>query len=267
MERLDRQIAILEQSMQSSVGSADISMLQQDIDDQYYMLTRMLASGETGELSLQIENMLVDLDRLSVMTEEDSVVTRTLESLKEQKAKMLTVGGNAVTEPAPSGGYFYTAVDGYEALFTKEALSSLTAARFYELLSSPPASTSVSGQTAYGKLAADSTWGFVMEIPFREAAFFEKDAVYSVQFTENNGVSLPMTLTDMIGVPEQSTVLLVMSCDRLPADFSFDRCQSVRIATKSVSGIYVPKIFCEEAWFDSATWRSFTREVITIWLP
>ncbi len=241
MALIDRQIDVLEQSMESSVGTADIAMLQRDIDDQYYILSRMLASGETGELPLQIENMLVGLDRLSVMTEESSAVKTTLQTLKDKKAKMLAGGGNAVTATAPEGGYFYTAADGYETLFTMEALSSLTDRSFYSLIASPAAKTKTGDGTAYGKLAEDSTWGFVMEIPFRSADFFEAGQTYLVQFTENNGVSLPMTLTKMIGVADQGTVLLVMSCDRLPQNFAFHRCQSVRIETKSVSGIYVPK--------------------------
>ena len=33
----------------------------------------------------------------------------------------------------------------------------------------------------------------------------------------------------------------MFSCDRLPKNFSFDRCQSVSITVSTQSGIYVPK--------------------------
>ncbi len=241
MQLIDRQIAVLEQSMENSVEYADIATLQQSIDDRYYMLSRMLAAGETGELSLQIESMLVGLDRLSVNTEESSAVSETLQALKTQKETMLAKGGAAVTATASEGGYFYTTADGYETLFTEEALENLTAKDFYSLVSSSAVRGTSSGQTAYGKLAEDSTWGFVMEIPFRAAEAFEDGETYAVQFTENNGVTLPMTLTRSIGVADQGTVLLVLSCDRLPDSFDFNRCQSVRIETGRVSGIYVPR--------------------------
>jgi len=241
MAQLDRQIAVLEQSMDRSVENADIASMAQSIDDQYYILSRMIASGETGELSHQIENMLVGLNRFCVMTEENSAVAQTLESLNEKKGRMLANAGNGITEQSPEGGYFYTAVDGYETTFTEEALEDLTPAGYYELIASSASKAAPAGQTAYGKLAADSTWGFVMEIPFRAAEYFEKDQTYLVQFTENNGISLPMTLTRMIGSAEEETVLLVLSCDRLPAGFAFHRCQSVRIETSRISGIYVPR--------------------------
>ena len=241
MALIDNQISVLERSTEGTVGATDIATLRGSIDDQYYMLSRALASGETGELSLQIENMLVDLNRMSVVTEDSSAVTTTLQSLRDQKSKMLTNGGNAVTAGAPEGGYFYTDADGYETLFTMDALSVLTPRGFYELLSSPAEKTKNANGTAYGKLAKDSTWGFALEIPFRSADFFEVDGVYSVQFTENNGISLPMTLQKMLGSAEQSTVILIFSCDRLPENFAFHRCQSVRVETQSVSGIYIPQ--------------------------
>ena len=59
--------------------------------------------------------------------------------------------------------------------------------------------------------------------------------------TTSTSLTLPMTLTRAIGVAEESTVLLVFSCDRLPESFDFHRSQSARIETKSVSDIYVPK--------------------------
>lgn len=241
MAQIDRQIAVLEQSMDRAVGSTDIATLSHSIDDQYYMLSRSIAAGETGELSLQIENMLVGLNRFSVMTEENSAVSQTLQSLTETKEKMLSGAGNSITEQSPEGGYFYTDVDGYESLFTEAALESLTPSSYYAMIASSASLRAPKGQTAYGKLAKDSTWGFVMEIPFRSAEYFEKEQTYLVQFTENSGALLPMTLTRMVGSAETGTVLLILSCDRLPDDFDFNRCQSARIETSRVSGIYVPR--------------------------
>lgn len=241
MALIDRQIALLEQSMEFSVEHADVAMLQQTVNDQYYMLSRTLAAGDTGELSEQISSMLVGLDRLSVVTEKDSAVAETLKNLKEQKETMLEKAGAAQVEHAPEGGYFYTDADGYETIFTEQALADLTPKSFYEMIASTTQKGAKGGQTAYGKLAKNSVWGFVVEIPFREAEYFEDGVTYAVQFTENNGLSLPMTLTRSIGVADQGTVLLVFSCDRLPDGFAFHRCQSVRIETDSVSGIYVPR--------------------------
>lgn len=240
IEKLDRQIGILEKSSDASVTSIDIAELQKDITDDYYILVRMLAGGQTGELSVRIDELLVGMDRLSVLTEEASVVTGTLQTLKEQKSEMIANSGGSVSESADDGGYFYSSADGYEEVFTMEAFEALTSDSFFDMISERRTLSDVGG-TAYGKLARTSQWGFVMEIPRGEAEFFEDGGVYSVEFTENNGVGLPMTLQRKIDCPERKSVLLVLECDRLPEHFEFNRCQSVRIELDSVSGIYVPR--------------------------
>lgn len=238
MALLDHQIAILEEST-SATTVEDISALQASVNDQYYILVRMLAAGETGKLGNQIDNLLVDMNRLDAEIEEEPIAKTTLETLKDRKESMLSSGGAVQTESTPREGYFYTSADGLETVFTEDAFENLTADSFFEAISKK--GRLQSDGTAYGKIASDSRWGFVMEIPFSEADFFEVGEVYDLEFTENNGVSLPMTLERSIGVAERKSVLLLLRCDRLPADFSFTRAQSVRIETDSISGLYVPK--------------------------
>lgn len=240
IQRLDKQIAVLEESSASSVTSIDIADLQKDITDDYYMLVRMLAGGQTGELSMQINDFLVGMDRLSVLTEDESSVTGTLEELKTQKEQMINSAGNSVVESAQEGGYFYTSADGYEEVFTMKAFEELTAESFESLVSERRTLNDRDG-TAYGKLSDNSQWGFVMEISAKKSGHFEEGQIHTVKFTENNGVGLPMTLVRMIDCFERGSVLLVFECDRLPEPFAFNRCQSVSIELDSVSGIYVPK--------------------------
>jgi len=240
VQKLDKQIAILEKSSDSSVTSIDIADLQNDITDDYYILVRMLAAGQTGELSVQINEFLVGMDRLSVLTEDDSKVAVTLEELKAQKEEMIKASGGAAVESAQKGGYFYTSADGYEEVFTMEAFESLTSESFASLVSERRTLSS-DGGTAYGKLADNSQWGFVMEISDKKSDHFEEGLNYNVEFTENNGALLPMTLVSKIDCSTRDSVLLVFECDRLPERFEFNRCQSVSIELDSLSGIYVPK--------------------------
>ena len=240
VERLDKQIEILEKSSNSSVTSIDIADLQKDITDDYYILVRMLASGQTGELAVQINELLVGMDRLNVLTEDDSLVSGTLDALKAQKEEMIKSAGGSAVESAQKGGYFYTYADGYEEVFTMEAFEGLTSESFSNLVSERRTLNSQGGK-AYGKLADNSRWGFVIEISEKKSDHFEEGLDYNVEFTENNGALLPMTLVKKINCFERDSVLLVFECDRLPERFEFNRCQSVSIELDSVSGIYVPK--------------------------
>lgn len=243
---IDHQIAVLEKSTELSAASADYDAARKDVGDRYYMLTRALAAGETGALSLQIDELLTGLNRLEVIRAEDgepSAPQRTLEELYKMRAALLEASGTSVTESLDAGktGYFYTDTDGYEAIFTEDAFQSLDAATFFRMISERPSAATRESGTPYGRLAESSRWGFVLEISFEEAGFFEEGETYAVEFTENHGVTLPMTLERKIGVSARSSVLLCLRCDRLPENFSFARNQSVRIETESVRGLYVPR--------------------------
>lgn len=239
IEALDEKIDILSRSEGANATNTDIAQLQKEINDDYYILVRMLAGGETGGLSEQIADLLVGMDRLSVITEEDSAVTGTLEELKSLKNEMISSAGASVEEFSSESGYFYTSADGYEDVFTMDALENLTVSSFTSLISQRRALSSAEGK-AYGRLAKSSEWGFVMEVPKREAKAFAEGESYSLEFLENHGIGLPMTLDRIIDASSRSSVLLVFKCDRLPDGFDFTRCQSVRIDLSSVSGIYVP---------------------------
>jgi putative membrane fusion protein len=164
----------------------------------------------------------------------------TLNTLKEKKKQLIDVSGSSSVESAQKGGYFYTSADGYEEMFTMDAFETLTSESFLKLISENRYLNDKGG-VAYGKLADNSQWGFVMEIGSKEGDHFEAGQRYTVEFTENNGIGLPMSLSKKIDCNERDSVLLVLECDRLPERFEFNRCQSVRIELDSVSGIYVPK--------------------------
>ncbi len=242
METIDRQIGILQDCAKVSGSSTDIADLQRSVNDTYYILVNMLASGNTGELSLQVQNMLSGMDRLNLLTEgENSPVTQTLDDLLAARQTLLDNAGGGIAESAPEGGYFYRTSDGYETSFTCEAAENMSGDGFYRLISSEKASVAPEGQAAYGKLAKNSEWYFALALTPAEAAYFEEGDRCTVEFTENNGQKLPMTLVRTAEAESFGTVVLIFFCDRLPENFTFHRSQIVRIEVDSVSGLYVPK--------------------------
>ena len=80
-----------------------------------------------------------------------------------------------------------------------------------------------------------------MTLGINEKKYFKEGETYSALFSENNRTELPMKLEKLIEDKSGERILLVFSCDRQPSNFTFDRCQSVSITVRTVSGIYVPK--------------------------
>ncbi len=243
MTYYDNKIAILEKSVEHGLTLADLPTLSDDIWNDYYSLSKMLASGETGALSETADKLLLSLNRHSLLTDERSPVDDTFERMVTQREGILTGGGASVTESAAESGYFYSYADGLEAYFTVSAADNITPEQFYELTRTD-ADSDVVPETlgnAYGKLAKNSEWRFVMRVGEVPSAYFKDGEKYTLTFSENGNIAIPMTLQSSVADTVSGGKLLVFFANRLPDGFVFDRIQSVSIQVSASEGIYVPR--------------------------
>ena len=237
----DRKIAILEQSTEAGLTLSDLPSVNSNISDAYYELAKMLASGSTGDIAEQTDKLLMNMNSHSMLVDESSPVENTLDGMREKRAALLGAGGKSSLEMAQSGGYFYSYVDGLEDAFTEQAAQNLTAESFYELTGEETVADQGIVSRAYGKLSESSRWYFAVRLSEVQSEYFEVGKEYVLRFTENANTPVPMTLTSEIEDTEFGGKIFVFYCNRLPALFVFDRCQSVSVEVSSVTGIYVPK--------------------------
>ena len=238
--RLDRQIALLEKSFGDATSVTEMGELKESVRYTYDALVKMMATGDTGELSKRADELLVGLNSMDSLSKGDKAQGyATLDALRAERQQILDESGLSHTHTALTTGYFYTEVDGYEDEFTMAVAETLTVSSFYDLLDQK-SSRSVGQEPVYGKMCDSSEWLLVLPVETREQRYFEEGMTYSAEFFQNNHTVLPMTLDRIIESAEEGA-LLVLRTDRLPEDFSFDRCQSVRLEIDRVSGIYVPR--------------------------
>ncbi len=241
MEYFDDRIEILSQSVHSGYTLAELPEINANISDSYYSLVKMMASGDTGGISEAADKLLLNMNCYDLLTAQDSPVDNTLDSMTQKRDGVLNAGGDSVVECAFASGYFYTDVDGFESLFTVAAADGLTADAYYELVSSRDSVDKNALENAYGKLAKNNEWRFVVRLPATTAPYFSVGNEYKMEFVENGYKVIPMTLRSAVEDDVYGGRILVFSANRLPAGFVFDRCQSVSMEVSSQSGIYVPK--------------------------
>ena len=219
----------------------DIGAVKQEISDAYASLVKLLAERNAGGISYQRDQLLIGLNRMNALAEgEKSPTYETLNRLKAEREALFQNGGASSSHYADRSGYFYAETDGYEGYFTSDAVKNLTGDSFYELIEQEP----VSVENDYGKICFDSEWFFVLPVSLGEARYFKADAVCQAT-VERDQTVFPLAVERVVEVPERGSALVIFSCDRLPADFSFERCFGVRLAVDEVSGIYVPKSVVE----------------------
>ena len=236
---LDGQIALLRQCTGDAIANADLSALRKSADDTYFTLTRLIASGEVGELDYQIEKMMLTLSKIRAITDGDASVKEALSILESEREKFFSGRNEEIF--SQNSGYFYSGADGFEAIFDISAVDNLDGESFYALLERMQKNDEFAPGGAFGKLAPDSQWKFVLPLDPDEAASFVEGEHYNVRFTENNNTEFSMLLEKKIPAPEQKKVLMVLYCNRLPDNFSFERCMTAQIEYSSYSGIYVPR--------------------------
>lgn len=235
---LDRQIALLENSSGGS-EPLDMGTLRQQANDTYYKLGGLLAKNDTGELRSQIEAMTVTLNKMSVMTDGEERVLNTLEQLKTAREQMFK--GDYEPAYAPYSGYFYYSPDGYERYFNMETVEGLTEDSFYELVDALEGERAKVADNVIGKIAKNSFWRLVLPLDKKDAEKLSVGQNCVLSFPENNATKLPATLEKTVDAEDHGKVLCVFYCNRLPENFSLDRCQSVEVELLSATGIYVPR--------------------------
>ena len=242
VSELDRQIRILRESLNAaSSGSADIVAVKEANRESYNAIAKLLASGQTGGLSYQAENLLIGMNCASEIASGGSGAgsAETLDELLSLREDVFSGGGDGESCSSPKNGYFFSGSDGCESYFTTEALEELTIDSFEELVAITESAEA--SADAYGRITDNSRWHIVLPIPTGDKKYFTAGSTYSALFSENNQTTMPLYLERIIEEDEAEIALLVFSCDRQPDNFVFNRCQSVSITQSTISGIYVPK--------------------------
>ena len=234
----DKQIELLEKSVITDAEVTDPAILKSQASDIYFKLLNLMAENDTGEMGVQIEKMMITLNKLNMLTDGSSDVKASLEMLRAQRRQYLV--GQHLEQYSNKSGYFYYNTDGFESKFSVAALNNITADKFYSLAREYDNSDPNIPAQVFGKLAPDTRWNFVIPIAKEKASSIEIDKDYKLTFKENNNTELTMTLLKKINAESRGETILVFACNKLPQNFSLERCQNAEIELSSIEGIYVP---------------------------
>lgn len=236
---LDREIELLiESNFTDGLAMSDTQTIDSRIDNYYMTIRKSAEQGVYTSLPKRRDELLTLLNKRQVITGRVTGFDDVIEDLKSAR-EYLTAGLDSVSETvtAPATGFFYSSLDGYESIFTADAISAMTVEQFDEMMRTEPESYPAN---AIGKIATDFRWYIIIETDREELRFYNEGHNYQVIFPYNNDTKLTMNLSDIVAPDGGQRVLLIFTSHEIPEDFSFKRMQTVEIVRSSYTGYKVP---------------------------
>lgn len=239
LDRVNRLIRVLEDSRASGGTLSAAEGFRDRADQIFFALQEALATQNWQMIGGMEEEMLVLLNRYAVITKDGVAINETLGRLKGVREQLLTGTKETLSNDSASG-YFYDrfCVDGYEGLFTEEALEKLTAESFASLVTAAPQEPQ--DGVAVGKMVYGYRWSLAVPFDSVEKALFVQGGEYRFTFPENRDLELKMTCQRLIE-GNGGDVIAVFECMETPTDFVYHRSQRVEIVANTCHGYYVPE--------------------------
>lgn len=239
LDRVNAMIELLEDSaLPANVTLSQSGLFRTEAENTYLSLQNAKEERDWTAIEALGDSLLISLNRYASITGGEATVEETLSGLRRTKGELL-LGERVAQVTASQSGYFYGRgfVDGYETLFTPQALNSMTADRFFELIQAEPVAPE-SG-VAIGKLVGDYEWSLAIPFDAEERAWFAAGGTYRFQFPENRNRELTLLCEHLIETPDGGAIV-IFSSDEIPRDFNFFRSQRVQITVGSLEGYYIP---------------------------
>ncbi len=237
--RINRMIRILEQSnLADGAQTTDLAVLDQRIEALTVELLREVAEGDLSKALRSEESLWIEMNRRQALLDSDYNYVTQINLLKQERADLeRSLRGRSVQVNAPEAGYFFGAVDGYETVFTMDALENLTVDSFLQLANSSADSRVLND--ACGKMVHSAAWYIAVATDKRTASAYREGQSYDVLFPYSGSLTISMRLDRKIMQTDSDTVVLVFESKQLPESFDYSRTQTVSLVTQTHSGIRV----------------------------
>lgn len=236
---IDSRIEVLQRSaISEGATTSDINIINSNI--QRYQLL-YLKAAQSGD----IEKALRYKNDLEIQTNRSKAISQRVDGYEAQIAELeiersrlqATLPNDGYTVTSPASGYYYGSVDGYENLFTADALAKLSLKSLDVLSASVPNERLIS--SAAGKVVRSEIWYLVCVTDKRTAAAYTQGRSYTVIFPYSTVDELKMTYDRRITQTDDDTCLMVFKCNVLPDGFDFTRKQTVEVVSDEYSGLRV----------------------------
>ncbi len=234
---IEDQIAFYEKCISTHVTVGDTSNVHREISDSIIELRRRTAGGEVGSVAVTKPSLTLAVRRLGVLTGRVTDFRGQITALEEELARTKAGLGPVLNSVyAPSSGYYFSTVDGYESVFSAASIDSVTYSDVVGMIS---ASENVKPNTASaGKIVSSFKWYAACKMTAAEAASFKQDYTYRVKLANNPSKPLDMKVHKVLS--DSTDAVVLFECTNIPADYDFTRLQEFEAEYEELKTFKIP---------------------------
>ena len=238
VNEIDARIEVLEKSrLSDGAATTNLSIIDSSIDSVMLDIIRNVDANALDKALREKDELLILLNRRNALVHSVSYDAELSSLYAERERIISSISGDGYITTAPESGYFYSYVDGYEEIFTLEALENLTYDDFQLLGSSVPDPSLA--ENSSGKLVVGSTWYIAVAVDKRTAENFVNGRSYPLTFQYSNNLELDMKLERRMTRTDVDITVLVFSTKQMPDGFDYSRRQTVELTKSAYSGLRI----------------------------
>ena len=214
-----------------------VSNLSSEINDQAGKIVDFVQDGVVEGISDQKDELVSLLNRKKIALGQEESFEGRITELNAQISYLEQVKDQqrGVSVESPAAGYFCKEVDGYEEVFTAEALEDITYEGYQQLVSSQPQTVS----DAVGKIVTTHVWYLGVDLDNTQAQKFELGDSVRLDFKFANGQTVTGEVLQIIPDNERSNTVVIFECKDVSDRMLKLRQQSVDIIFTTYSGLRV----------------------------
>ncbi len=238
---LDDKISVLRKSdLGQNIVMADTASIDAKLSASVLQIRKNLLNGNIDYVLRQRSDLQVLLNKRQVVTNRLDGLADKIKALEDEKNRLLSGEGQQISYiTAPTSGYFYHDVDGYEEVFRGTEISSMTLNGFRSLIQADPQDPNTE-KTVVGKLVTSFSWYLACPVDADEIGAISVGQRYEVAFPYNNGNRITMNLERIITEPDSDDCVLILSSNYATSDMNYLRTQAVELIVRSYTGYRVP---------------------------
>lgn len=237
LERLDREITLLKNSIGTGVTAAGMLESYRDASDTYASFMSDLSAGDAGAASEYSDSFRQTLNRLKYFSEGGDSLTSRLLALQSRRDSLAASFSKSVAGvKTQTAGYYYSVADGYENVMTEASLTGFSEEVFKGLKNAVP--EDVSGSA--GKIAPSSKWYLALESEGYLLENIELGDSVELTFTDCGGKKLSMTVESTVRTSD-GILLLLSSGKEIPSP-ECGRFRTVEVKASEYSGYRIPTV-------------------------